>query len=108
MAGQPAYQPAMVQVRSFVARADRVLGPKPAQPLDAASAASLLEMLDTLNAPLHDLSLGASHLPPTAITTCTSPVSAFTRQTSQRRSFATVARTEVPSPLHEGVRPPTK
>ncbi|HZT55527.1 MAG TPA: hypothetical protein VFA35_04825, partial [Burkholderiaceae bacterium] len=62
MAGQSAYQPAMVQVRSFVARADRVLGPKPAQPLDAASAASLLEMLDTLNAPLHDLSLGASHL----------------------------------------------
>ena len=62
MAGQPAYQPAMVQVRSFVARADRVLGPKPVQPLDAVSAASLLEMLDTLNAPLHDLSLGASHL----------------------------------------------
>jgi len=62
MAGQSAYPPAMVQVRSFVARADRVLGPKPAQPLDAASATSLLEMLDSLNAPLHDLSLGASHL----------------------------------------------
>ena len=62
MADQPAYQPAMVQVRAFVARADDVLGPKPTHKLDAASAASLLEMLDGLNAPLHDLSLGASHL----------------------------------------------
>ena len=62
MSDQPAYRPAMVQVRAFVNRADGVLGPHPVKPLDAASGASLLAMLDELNVPLHELSLGASHL----------------------------------------------
>jgi two-component system, sensor histidine kinase len=52
----------MAQVRAFVAQADQLLGVKPAQPFDAAGARALMAMLDKLNAPLHDLSLGASHL----------------------------------------------
>ncbi|MBC8057752.1 MAG: response regulator, partial [Rhizobiales bacterium] len=62
MRDQPAYLPAMAQVRSFVVAADRYLGEEPAQPLDASNGARLIVMLDALNAPLHDLSLGASHL----------------------------------------------
>jgi two-component system, sensor histidine kinase len=62
MRDQAAYQPAMAQVRAFVAQADQLLGVKPAQPFDAAGARALMAMLDKLNAPLHDLSLGASHL----------------------------------------------
>jgi two-component system, sensor histidine kinase len=62
MSDQAAYQPAMAQVRAFVVQADTLLGPQPAQPLDAAGARALVAMLDKLNVPLHDLSLGASHL----------------------------------------------
>jgi two-component system, sensor histidine kinase len=62
MSDQAAYQPAMAQVRAFVMQADTLLGPQPAHPLDAAGARALMAMLDKLNAPLHDLSLGASHL----------------------------------------------
>jgi two-component system, sensor histidine kinase len=62
MRDQPGYAPALLQVRAFVTAADRALGPTPAQPLDAAFARELLGMLDALNVPLHDLSLGASHL----------------------------------------------
>ena len=62
MRDQPTYRPAMAQVRAFVKQADRTLGDVPARPLDAAAAAPLMPMLDALNAPLHDLSLGASHL----------------------------------------------
>jgi two-component system, sensor histidine kinase len=62
MRDQAAYQPGMAQVRAFVAQADQLLGVKPAQPFDAAGARALMAMLDKLNAPLHDLSLGASHL----------------------------------------------
>ncbi|MEP6874672.1 MAG: ATP-binding protein [Burkholderiales bacterium] len=62
MRDQAAYQPAMTLVRAFVARADNVLGPHPPQPLNAANALALMVLLDALNAPLHDLSLGASHL----------------------------------------------
>jgi two-component system, sensor histidine kinase len=62
MRDQPGYAPALLQVRAFVKAADRALGPSPAQPLDAAFARELLGTLEALNVPLHDLSLGASHL----------------------------------------------
>jgi len=62
MHDQPAYQPAMAQVRAFVKDADRYLGETPATPLTPTSGAELLGLLDALNVPLHDLSLGASHL----------------------------------------------
>jgi signal transduction histidine kinase/HPt (histidine-containing phosphotransfer) domain-containing protein/ActR/RegA family two-component response regulator len=62
MRDQPAYLPAMAQVRSFIAMADRYLGENPVKPFDAAANTELMARLDELNAPLHDLSLGASHL----------------------------------------------
>jgi two-component system, sensor histidine kinase len=62
MEGEPAYQSAMAGVRDFVRDADRVLGTKRLRPLDSASVTHLLASIDTLNAPLHDLSLAASHL----------------------------------------------
>jgi signal transduction histidine kinase/DNA-binding response OmpR family regulator len=62
MQDQPSYQPAMAQVRAFVAVADRYLGESPAQPLDAAAGRELLALIDDLSVPLHNLSLGASHL----------------------------------------------
>ena len=62
MASQPAYLPAMQQVRAVVRAADRVLGESPARPLDATSGRELLSLVEGLNTPLHDLSLGASHL----------------------------------------------
>jgi signal transduction histidine kinase/CheY-like chemotaxis protein len=62
MADEAAYPPAMAKVRAFVSRADRYLGEGSVQPLDTAAVASLLAHLDTLGVPLHDLSLGASHL----------------------------------------------
>ena len=62
MRDQAAYQPAMAQVRAFVKAADRYLGEAPARSLSAASGGELMDLLDALNVPLHDLSLGASHL----------------------------------------------
>jgi signal transduction histidine kinase/CheY-like chemotaxis protein len=62
MADEAAYPLAMAKVRAFVSRADRYLGEGSVQPLDKAAVASLLAQLDTLGVPLHDLSLGASHL----------------------------------------------
>ena len=62
MRSQPAYLPAMSQVRDFVKAADRHLGESAPEPLDAARARTLVGRLDALNVPLHDLSLGASHL----------------------------------------------
>jgi len=56
------YTQAMLQVRAFVDEADRYLGEKPAAALDAAALRQLLGRLDGLSVPLHDLSLGASHL----------------------------------------------
>ena len=56
------YTQAMLQVRAFVDEADRYLGEKPAAALDAAALRQLLVRLDGLSVPLHDLSLGASHL----------------------------------------------
>ena len=62
MQDQMAYQPAMAQVRAFIKQADVVLGMSPAEPLSPANAQQLLVHLEALNVPLHDLSLGASHL----------------------------------------------
>ena len=62
MSDQPAYRPAMVQVRAFVKAADRYLGEAPVRAFDGAAGIELMGLLDSLNAPLHDLSLGASHL----------------------------------------------
>jgi signal transduction histidine kinase/CheY-like chemotaxis protein len=62
MAGQPAYAPTMAQVRTFVTHADRYFGQTPQGPLTPEVLRGLLAELDTLSVPLHDLSLGASHL----------------------------------------------
>ena len=62
MRDQAAYRPAMAQVRAFVKAADRHLGEPPVEPLTPAGGVELLGLLDALNVPLHDLSLGASHL----------------------------------------------
>ena len=62
MRDQPAYAPAMALVRAFVKAADRYLGEAPQRPFDGAAGIELMGMLDGLNVPLHDLSLGASHL----------------------------------------------
>jgi signal transduction histidine kinase/DNA-binding response OmpR family regulator len=56
------YLQAMLQVRAFVDEADRYLGEKPVAALDAAALRQLLVRLDGLSVPLHELSLGASHL----------------------------------------------
>ena len=62
MQDQPAYRPALTQVHAFVQAADRTLGETRVQPFDAAAGHELAPLLDALNVPLHDLSLGASHL----------------------------------------------
>jgi len=62
MRDQPAYGAAMRQVRAFVKAADRYLGESPVRAFDGAAGIELMGLLDALNAPLHDLSLGASHL----------------------------------------------
>ena len=62
MRDQAAYRPAMAQVRAFVNAADRYLGAAPAEALSLARGTELLGRLDALDAPLHELSLGASHL----------------------------------------------
>jgi len=62
MQDQAVYQPAMAQVRAFIKQADIVLGQPPSEPLSATNGQPLMVQLEALNAPLHDLSLGASHL----------------------------------------------
>jgi signal transduction histidine kinase/DNA-binding response OmpR family regulator len=62
MVAQSVYAPTMSQLRSFVQHADRYVGDKPQAPLTPAAMRELLAELDTLSVPLHDLSLGASHL----------------------------------------------
>jgi signal transduction histidine kinase/DNA-binding NarL/FixJ family response regulator/HPt (histidine-containing phosphotransfer) domain-containing protein len=62
MADQRSYAPAIAQVRAFVADADRLLGEKPTEALTPQALQHLLDGLDALTVPLHDLSLGASHL----------------------------------------------
>jgi len=62
MQDQTAYLPAMAQVRAFIKQADYVLGQSPGEALTAANGEQLMVQLEALNVPLHDLSLGASHL----------------------------------------------
>ncbi|CAN5913717.1 hypothetical protein BH11PSE8_BH11PSE8_15050 [soil metagenome] len=62
MAGHASFVPAMAQVKAFVAAADRYLGPTPNAPLTPDAMRELLAGLNSLDVPLHDLSLGASHL----------------------------------------------
>ncbi len=62
MREQSAYRPAIDQVHVFIAHADRILGSRPVAQPDRAELAELRIRLDRLNGPLHDLSIGASHL----------------------------------------------
>ena len=62
MIEEPIYAPALVQVHSFVTEADRYLGEKPEEPLSRPALQQLLQRLDTLSVPLHDLALSAAHL----------------------------------------------
>ncbi len=62
MADQRSYAPAITLVRAFVADADRLLGEKPTEALTPQALQHLLDGVDALTVPLHDLSLGASHL----------------------------------------------
>ncbi|HKX40315.1 MAG TPA: ATP-binding protein [Burkholderiaceae bacterium] len=62
MAGQRTYGPAIAQVRAFVVDGDRLFGATASEPLTPRSLQRLLDGLDALTVPLHDLSLGASHL----------------------------------------------
>ncbi|MEO6407829.1 MAG: histidine kinase dimerization/phospho-acceptor domain-containing protein, partial [Burkholderiaceae bacterium] len=62
MREQSSYGPAIEQVHAFIAHADRTLGSQPVARLDRAKLEGLRTRLDRLNGPLHDLSIGASHL----------------------------------------------
>ena len=62
MAQQAAYGPAIAKVQAFVREADHWFAEKPLMPLNRDAVVHLLPMLDELGVPLHDLSLGASHL----------------------------------------------
>jgi len=62
MAQQASYGPAVAKVQAFVREADQWLGDKPSMALNREAVVHLLPMLDELGVPLHDLSLGASHL----------------------------------------------
>lgn len=62
MHDQSIYVPAMAQVHAFIAGADHYLGEPPRPVLTREALRRLLIRLDALNVPLHDLSLGASHL----------------------------------------------
>jgi signal transduction histidine kinase/DNA-binding response OmpR family regulator len=62
MADQRSYAPAIAMVRAFVADADHLFGEKPTEALTPQALQHLLDSLDALTVPLHDLSLGASHL----------------------------------------------
>jgi signal transduction histidine kinase/ActR/RegA family two-component response regulator len=62
MPDQDEFQDAAARTRAFVARADRVLGPAPVDALDEAALQALDTELATLDAPLHKLTLEASHV----------------------------------------------
>ncbi|MFL6664178.1 MAG: ATP-binding protein, partial [Rhizobacter sp.] len=59
---QSVYAPTMARVRAFIAHADRYFAGASPEPLTAGSMRELLGEMDALGVPLHDLSLGASHL----------------------------------------------
>ncbi|MFL6663895.1 MAG: histidine kinase dimerization/phospho-acceptor domain-containing protein, partial [Rhizobacter sp.] len=62
MRSQSVYAPTMARVRAFIAHADRYFAGASPEPLTAGSMHELLGEMEALSAPLHDLSLGASHL----------------------------------------------
>jgi two-component system, sensor histidine kinase len=54
-------QRVLSDIRAFIAEADRVLGPAPSVPFDAAAARSLLAGLQPMDAPIHSLVIEATH-----------------------------------------------
>jgi two-component system, sensor histidine kinase len=62
MQDNSSYMPALVQVRQFVENANVFLGVPSAQVLTPEVALNLIGQLDALSVPLHQMSLGASHL----------------------------------------------
>ena len=62
MPNQSEFQDAAARTRAFVARADQVLGPAPADALNNAALQAIDAELATLDAPLHMLTLEASHI----------------------------------------------
>ena len=61
MVGNDAYAAPLRQMDEFIARADKLLGPNSARPLDPARLAELQPALDALGAPIHSMMLSASH-----------------------------------------------
>jgi len=55
------HQQTLKQIEDFVAAADRALGPTPEVALERGFLEALLPDLEALTAPMHELSLGASH-----------------------------------------------
>jgi len=55
------YQDTLREVQELILRADRALGATPQVPLDRSFVVAMLPMLEGLTAPMHELSLGASH-----------------------------------------------
>ncbi|MES2959472.1 MAG: ATP-binding protein [Pseudomonadota bacterium] len=62
MPGQPEFIDAAARTRAFVAHADRMLGPNPAEALSGDALQALDAELATLDAPLRKLTLDASHV----------------------------------------------
>ena len=60
--GRPEFEQAAAGARAFVARADRMLGPTPSEPLTGPALQALATELARLDAPIHALVLGATHL----------------------------------------------
>ena len=62
MPGQREFEQAAARTRAFVARADRVLGPTPSEPMTSQALQAVNTELATLDAPIHSLALEATHL----------------------------------------------
>ncbi|MBN8493583.1 MAG: response regulator [Burkholderiales bacterium] len=61
MVGNADYEEPLRKMEAFIARADAVLGNPVPKPVDAATLAALQPELDALGAPIHSMSLSASH-----------------------------------------------
>jgi len=61
LSGADGDQRTLQQAMDFIQASDRALGPTPEVPLDRAFVRALLPQLEALTAPMHELSLGASH-----------------------------------------------
>jgi hypothetical protein len=62
MGHHPAIQDTVARTQAFVARADRLLGPKPSEELTADALRTLDAELAALDAAIHELTLEASHI----------------------------------------------